>query len=387
MTPRLTLYELTHLVSQTISTALPDSYWVEAELMEIRVSRGHCYMEMVQKDISSSGLVARASAKCWQSRWKLVSKKFVDATGSLPQVGMKLLVRATAEFHEAYGFSLIVNDIDPTYTLGEMAQRREETIARLKEEGIFDLQRTLTLPLFAQHIAVISSATAAGYGDFCNQLQTNDYGFHFSTTLFTAAMQGDKVSESIIACLDEIHSRESEFDCVVIIRGGGATSDMSSFDSLPLAENVANFPLPIITGIGHERDECVLDLIAFHRAKTPTAVAAFLIDHLLSVAARVEMAGKNIRQSALLYFTRQDNLLERIRMRLSSATASLLERENHRIALLAQRVEALDPKNILRRGYTLTLHERRLVRRASSLSSGQELETIFADGRIASIVK
>ncbi len=387
MTPRLTLYELTHLVNQTISSALPDSYWVEAELMEIRESRGHCYMEMVQKDISSSSLVARASAKCWQSRWKLVSKKFTQATGTLPQVGMKLLILATAEFHETYGFSLIVTDIDPTYTLGEMALRREETIARLKEEGIYDLQRTLTLPLFTQHIAVISSATAAGYGDFSHQLISNEYHFHFSTTLFPAVMQGDKVGESIIAYLDQIHAQEDQFDCVVIIRGGGATSDMSAFDSLPLAENVANFPLPIITGIGHERDECALDLIAYHRAKTPTAVATFLIEHLLTVAVRIEQAQKTIHTSALLFSTRGENVLERIRMRIGSATQALFQQETHRLSLLAQRIQALNPATILSRGYTLTLHDRHVVRHSSSLHSGQELQTIFADGQVTSVVK
>ncbi len=387
MTQRLTLFQLTHMVSQAISQSLPESYWVEAELMEIRESHGHCYMEMVEKDISSSSLVARASAKCWQSRWKMVSKKFVEATGGLPQVGMKLLVRATAEFHEAYGFSLIVADIDPAYTLGDVARRREETIARLKEEGVFDLQRELTLPLFAQRIAVISSATAAGYGDFSNQLATNEYGFRFFATLFPAVMQGDKVGESIIDCLDAIHSRESEFDCVVIIRGGGATSDMNAFDSLELAENVANFPLPIITGIGHERDECVLDLIAFHRAKTPTAVATFLIDNLLSVASRVELAQKTIRSTALLFFTRQENILERIRMRLASATQSFVQQHTHRVALLAQRIEALDPATILRSGYTLTLRHRHIVRHPSALVSGQEIETIFSDGQVVSIVK
>ncbi len=408
MNNRLTLFELNTMVGEAVAASLPDVYWVEAELMELRVSHGHCYMEVVQKDVFSSALVARASAKCWRTQWAKVSAKFIEATGGLPAAGMKLLMRVTVDFHAAYGFALIVSDIDPSYTIGDMAQKRQETVLKLKEEGVFDLQRELALPLFCQRIAVISSATAAGYGDFCNQLGGNDYGLSFALTLFPAVMQGEATATSIISRLDEIHSRGA-FDCVVIIRGGGATADMSAFDSLELAENVANFPLPIITGIGHERDECVLDLVAHFKAKTPTAAAAFLIDHLLGVASRVEAAKETIstgigtllerhtsrlqqlssaiRTNALLYLSKKENTVRLASIRINAALQSLLQAEQHRVEMLSRRIESLDPEQQLLRGYTLTLADGQIVRRAESLAAGREIETVFADGRAKSIIR
>ena len=270
----LTLYELNNLVRGVIEATLDRPYWVEAELSEAREVRGHCYMELVQKDEYSATPVARASAKCWHNVWMRLKPRFEQVTGQTLHAGMKVLLLVTANFHEAYGFSWIVQDIDPTYTMGDMARKRQEIIRQLKEEGVFDLQRQLQLPLFAQHIAVISSEQAAGFGDFCNQLDNNDYGFYFSYTLFPAVMQGEQVESSIIRALNDIFDQADDFDAVVIIRGGGATADMSGFDTLALAENVANFPLPIITGIGHERDESILDMISFQRVKTPTAAAA-----------------------------------------------------------------------------------------------------------------
>ena len=272
----VTLYELNHLVSKVIESEMPSEYWVEAELSECRESRGHCYMELIQKDERTATPIAKASAKCWANKWMLIRPGFERTTGQRLHAGMKVLLKVYAQFHEAYGFSWIVTDIDPTYTLGDMARKRQEIIRQLKEEGVFDLQKELQLPLFCQRIAVISSETAAGYGDFCNQLADNPYGFQFQTRLFPAIMQGEGVEQSIIAALERIFSFHipQNFDAVVIIRGGGATSDMSGFDTLALAENVANFPLPIITGIGHDRDECILDMVSHTRVKTPTAAAA-----------------------------------------------------------------------------------------------------------------
>ena len=291
---RLTLYELNNLVREVLECEMPDEYWVEAELSECREARGHCYMELIQKDERNATPIAKASARCWASKWMLVRPYFERTTGQRLHAGMKVLLKVYAQFHEAYGFSWIVTDIDPTYTLGDMARKRQEIIRQLKEEGVFDLQKELQLPLFCQRIAVISSETAAGYGDFCNQLADNPYGFKFETQLFPAIMQGEGVEQSIIDALGKIYSEYSDysehsdysdcpFDCVVIIRGGGATSDMSGFDTLALAENVANFPLPIITGIGHDRDESILDMVSHTRVKTPTAAAAFLIDHLKTI--------------------------------------------------------------------------------------------------------
>ena len=274
----LTLYQLNNLVRQVIDYSLSETYWVEAELAECRESGGHCYMDLVQKDEDT--LVARAQARCWRSTWSYVLPKFMKVTGERPRPGMKVLLMVKPQFHEAYGFSWIVQDIDPNYTLGDMARQRQEIINTLKREGIFDLNKSLSIPMFAQRIAVISSQTAAGYGDFCDQLQNNEYGFKFSTRLFPAVMQGEQVEQTIIEALNKINDSIEDFDVVVIIRGGGATSDFSGFDTLELAENVANFPLPIITGIGHDRDECILDMISCVRVKTPTAAATWLIDNL-----------------------------------------------------------------------------------------------------------
>ena len=231
----VTLYELNRLVSKVIESEMPNEYWVEAELSECRESRGHCYMELIQKDERTATPIAKASAKCWANKWMLIRPGFERTTGQRLHAGMKVLLKVFAQFHEAYGFSWIVTDIDPTYTLGDMVRKRQEIIRQLKEEGVFDLQKELQLPLFCQRIAVISSETAAGYGDFCNQLADNPYGFQFQTRLFPAIMQGEGVEQSIINALGRIFSEYSDdsedsdipFDCVVIIRGGGATSDMS----------------------------------------------------------------------------------------------------------------------------------------------------------------
>ena len=436
MSKSLTLYELNSLVRDVLETTLDNDYWVEAELSEVREVRGHCYMELVQKELFGNTPVARASAKCWQRTWMQLQPRFERATGQTFHAGLKVLLRVHVNFHEAYGFSWIVNDIDPTYTMGEMARRRQEIVRQLEEEGVFDLQRELELPMFCQRIAVISSPNAAGYGDFCNQLADNDFGLQFYVKLFPATMQGEGVEQSIIEALNSIYESHSGtigggFDCVVIIRGGGTTADLSGFDTLALAENVANFPIPIITGIGHERDESVLDMVAHTRVKTPTAAAAFLIDHLAAVLARVNDCQETItsyvsrrmqieqlrlqrvaeripvqfslvksRQTARLdqLFARMTALssqkLSTLNHQLSTLNAQLsplverkLLRERHRLDLLTQRAKSLDPDLLLRRGYSITLKDGHVVRLASDLQSGDIIETRLSNGTITSEVK
>ena len=432
MVNHLSLYELNSLVRDVISMSLPDSYWVEAELSEAREGYGgHCYMELIEKDEHSNTPIAKAHASCWRNRWMLLKPQFERVTGQRIHAGMKVLLKVHAQFHENYGFSWIVDDIDPTYTMGDMARKRMEIIQTLKEEGVFDLQKELKLPMFCQRIAVISSATAAGYGDFCNQLADNGYGLQFTTALFAATMQGEGVEQSVISALNRINEEWENWDCVVIIRGGGATSDLSGFDTLALAENVANFPLPIITGIGHERDESVLDMISFQRVKTPTAAAAFLVDHLTEVYARIEDAQEaivnyvkrrlqvermkferlstqiptlfslvKVRQS-----NRLDQLLNRLKVkaeripadglhrlemleaRLKEPVARKLEKELHRIDMLSQRAIAQDPERLLSRGYSITLKDGKSIKDASQLKAGDEIETRFAKGVAKAVVK
>ena len=440
---RLTLYELNSLVREVLECEMPDEYWVEAELSECRESRGHCYMELVQYDEETAGKsgsartssqfatpIAKASARCWASKWMLIRPYFERTTGQRLHVGMKVLLKVYAQFHEAYGFSWIVTDIDPTYTLGDMARKRQEIIRQLKEEGVFDLQRELRLPLFCQRIAVISSETAAGYGDFCNQLTNNPYGFKFETHLFPAIMQGDGVEQSIINALEHIYNEQLAFDAVVIIRGGGATSDLSGFDTLALAENVANFPIPIITGIGHDRDESILDMVSHTRVKTPTAAATFLIDHLKAVMDILNDSQEQIlrlAQQKLTYYKsqfatvaellprlfsnvkiRQEARLDALNSRITSHAQQkilnsqlsivnlenrlpiLLDRrlmtERHRLQLIEEKAKSFDPALLLSRGYSITLKDGRAIRDAAVLRPGDEIETRLANGTVKSKV-
>ena len=422
---RITLYELNRLVREVIECEMPDEYWVEAELSECRESRGHCYMELIQKEERTATPIAKASAKCWASKWMVIRPYFERTTGQRLHAGMKVLLKVYPQFHEAYGFSWIVTDIDPTYTMGDMARKRQEIIRQLKEEGVFDLQKELSLPLFCQHIAVISSETAAGSGDFCNQLADNPYGFQFRTQLFPAIMQGEGVEQSIIAALERIYASQGVrhfvrsgltkcltpcevFDCVVIIRGGGATSDMSGFDTLALAENVANFPIPIITGIGHDRDESILDMVSHTRVKTPTAAAALLIEHLKAVLDALNDAQDHISRILTITLTRQNAAIDSLNQRLTASvqrrivserakieafeqripmlTERRLTQEKHRLEIIEEKTRMLDPTLLLKRGYSITLHNGKAVKDAQSLKTGDEIETRLSEGTIKSII-
>ena len=404
-----TLRQLNLMVRDAIAMQLPDEYWVEAELSECRERGGHCYMELVEKDDRSNTPIARASAKCWRQTWQMVQPYFELTTGQPLHAGLKVLLKVYAQFHEAYGFSWIVTDIDPTYTLGDMARRRQEIIRQLKEEGVFDLQRELRLPLFAQRIAVISASNAAGYGDFCRQLEDNGYGFHFTIQLFPAIMQGEQVESSIINALNQIYNDISHYDVVCILRGGGATADLSGFDTLALAENVAQFPLPVITGIGHDRDESILDMISHTRVKTPTAAATLLVDNLLRVLDRIERAQtfvsyfvsdsihrhqQRISQLATLIPTLAlrtvsdgRHRIEMLQPRPRLAIERLLTEQKHRLERMALQLQGFDPQILLARGYSITLKDGRAVRDPAQVKPGDEIETRIEKGTFKSIVK
>lgn len=426
----ITLYELNSLVRQTIEIGLPKSYWVEAEISELRENGGHCYLELIEKDKRYNTPIAKASARCWRQTWGMVKPYFENTTGQQLKAGMKVLIEVYAQFHEAYGFSWIISDIDPNYTLGDMARKRQEIIKRLKEEGVFDLNKQLDLPLFSQRIAVISSKSAAGYGDFANQLYGNQYGYYFEAELFAATMQGEDVERSIIKALNAINDRCDDFDCVVIIRGGGATSDMSGFDALELAENVANFPLPIITGIGHDRDECILDMVSHTRVKTPTAAAALLIDNLNTAERRIDDARQRIanlmsrkmeveklrlsrlaerlpalfgsvkdKQEARLDILQErlfrlaeirlsncENIVGQLEKKISLTAEHLLMVEKHRLELLEGRAQNLDPQLLLRRGYSITLVGGKALRDPSQVKQGDKIETRLEKGTIISTI-
>lgn len=384
---RYSLRQLNLMVRDAIEIQLPDDYWVEAELSECRERGGHCYLELIEKDEHTNTPVARASAKCWRQTWQMLQPHFERVTGQPLHAGLKVLLRVYAQFHEAYGFSWIVTDIDPTYTIGDMARKRQEIIRQLKEEGVFDLQRELCIPMFAQRIAVISAAGAAGYGDFIRQLEENDYGFKFEVQLFPAIMQGEQVEQSIIKALNSIYSRIPDFDVVCILRGGGATADLSGFDTLALAENVAQFPLPIITGIGHDRDESILDMVSNTRVKTPTAAAALLIDNLLQVLTRIDSAQQRISTAINQRFATQKARLDSLQTLLPVLAQRFLSNAKHRLELIEIQLQSYDPQLLLRRGYSITLHNGRAVRDPQQLKAGDEIETRVEKGIIKSTVQ
>ena len=406
----LSLLELNALVRRSLEQCLPDQYWIQAELSDVRSNTtGHCYLEFVQKDPRSNNLVAKARGMIWSNIYRLLKPYFEETTGQLFASGIKVLVKVTVQFHELYGYSLTVLDIDPAYTLGDMARRRREILMQLEEEGVLTLNKELEMPVLPQRIAVISSATAAGYGDFCHQLQHNSGGFFFYTELFPALMQGNQVEESVLAALDRINDRVNEFDVVVIIRGGGATSDLSGFDTYLLAAACAQFPLPVITGIGHERDDTVLDSVAHTRVKTTTAAAELLIHPITESADHLEELSARLQQGAYALLEQEGRRLEMIQTRipnlvhrkltdarfallaagkdLAQVTQTLLSRHRHRLELLRQRVAAASPDKLLSRGYSITLKDGKAVTDAASLNPGDQLVTRLAKGSFTSEVR
>lgn len=406
----LSLYELNGLVKRTIRGRMSETYWVQAELSDVRSNySGHCYLEFIQKDASGNNLIAKARGTIWSNIYKMLKPYFEQETGQAFASGIKVLVRVSVDFHELYGYSLTVLDIDPTYTVGDMERKRREILRLLEEEGVIDLNKELEMPVLPQRIAVISSATAAGYGDFCNQLSNNPRGYGFYTELFPAIMQGERVEESIIAALDAIYARLEAFDVVVIIRGGGATSDLSGFDTYDLAVNCAQFPLPIITGIGHERDDTVIDLIAHTRVKTPTAAAAFLVACMDQVADQLDNLSFRLQQGVRNRLLWEHRRIEGLKQRIPSsaykrisdakygllaanrdlqmATRQFLSMKKHRLELLQQRLNDALPEKQLARGYSITLKNGKAVKDASALKEGDTLVTLLYKGKVESVIK
>ena len=425
----LTLYELNNIVRQTIELTLCDEYWIRTEISELHVNR-HCYMEFVQKDDNGNGLIAKARAQVWANRWSIIKPMFERTTGQSLSAGMQVLVKVQVTFHEQYGYSLNVTDIDPTYTLGDIARRRQEILKNLREEGVETMNKELPLPRLLQRIAVISSATAAGYSDFCNQLNNNKKGLAFKTELFQATMQGKDVEDSVIAALNRIAERIEEWDVVVIIRGGGSTSDLSGFDSLPLAENVAQFPLPIITGIGHERDDTIIDLISHTRVKTPTAAADFIVHHqeeelnnieylanalthladklILSQSARISHLAEKIpmlfsaikaKQETHLHqilsilnakstqhLENQKNKVQMLNTQLGLLAPLIITKQKHRIELIDSKLDYASPDRILQLGFSITRIDGKAIRHSDTIHEGDTIETTLASGTIKSTV-
>ncbi len=474
MNQKLTLSQLNESIKDTLLDAFPTTVWVVAEVSELKENRrGHCYLELIEKE--GNEIIARSRATIWSYTFRMLKPYFETTTGQFLSEGIKILVQVTVEYHPVYGLSLNIKDIDPTYTVGDMALQRKEIITRLQTEGVFEMNKELELPLVPQKIAIISSATAAGFLDFMNQLDANEFGFKFYTKLFEATMQGTETVPSIIHSLERIFQYDDFFDVVVIIRGGGATADLSSFDNYDLAFNVTQFPLPVITGIGHEKDDTIIDLVAHTRMKTPTAVAEFLVtgvarfyerlldmeneviqftrniiddeqnkleriaeslnysvsDFITEKEARLLRKGNKLQQNVSqfsfkkkyeinnlkhdlesavsLWFVETKNRMEQKRRILKRVVGESLLKENatlihykdlitsqskrmifaeqEKIHINENSVRLLNPENILKRGYSLTLKDGEIVKSATQLNVNDEIETRFADGKVRSKIK
>lgn len=476
MKNKLLLSELNYQIRDVLIEAFPETVWVVAEISEMKENRsGHCYLELIEKDELTDEILARARATIWSYTFRMLKPYFETTTGQTFSSGIKVLVQASVEFHPAFGLSLNIKDIDPTYTLGDMARRRNEIINRLREEGVFDMNKELPLPEVPQKIAIISSSTAAGYLDFINQLENNVYNFRFYPKLFEATMQGAEAVPSVIRALERIFVYEDFFDAVVIIRGGGAQADLSCFDNYELALNVAQFPLPVLTGIGHEKDDTIVDLVAHTRLKTPTAVAEFLISgvhifyeklnglesdilgrardildfetrHLERLGSDFVKAGKiftlskksgieglshklntvvgrytnkkikqlnlygnsasgnvrlflnlsenklkqysyGVRKQTEFVILNRKNTIKNMTGNLKSSAVNFIHTLNSDIFLKEKSVYLLNPENVLRRGYTLTYKDGKLVKSKCGLNEGDRLTTRFTDGDVQSKIE
>lgn len=448
----ISLREYALLLRRTVA-ACPElrERWVTAELSDVTVRGGHCYMELVEKTPTGQ-IAAKMRATIWQSVYHRLRMKFIQAAGREISSGIKLMVRGSANIHEVFGLSFNVSDIDPSYTLGDMERVRREILAALKREGLADYNLSLPMPDAPQRIAVISAAGAAGYGDFMNQLEGNPFGIVFYTKLFQAVMQGERTSESVRNALDIIEMSVDFWDCVVIIRGGGATTDLTGFDELELARRVASYPIPIIVGIGHERDRTVLDEIANVRVKTPTAAAEWLVNSATGVLARIsdlcrliatetserlrgaqrqlswlqtqihtgastrlsaasgrltaleslipslarrqmDIARQRVASAGTLVSGAGISRVAQMRDRLGYLSSMLLqsaylplERQQRRLENLRGLVDVLSPENTLRRGYSLTIRDSRIVKNPSGLREGETITTLFAGGKAESVI-
>jgi exodeoxyribonuclease VII large subunit len=405
----ITLSQLNLLIRDKIENAFPDTCWIVAETSDVRLNQnGNCYLEFIEKKGPANNIIAKARGYIWANTCRMLMPYFEEKTGQSFVSGLKVLVKVSVEFHPVYGYGLNVCDIDPAYTAGDMQQHRQQILNQLEEEGILSLNKELEMPLLPQRIAVITSPTAAGYEDFMNHLENNKQGFAFYTRLFPAVMQGEQTEKTIIGALDRIYESREAFDVAVIIRGGGATSDLASFDTYSLAANCAQFPLPIITGIGHERDDTVLDFVSHCRAKTPTAVADYLVaclEHAFS-ALRENQSGLIFASNRMLdasfekihhlihhlhiyaynSIEKQSLMLSMISDRLHQFPKQFLLAEEIRLKEKASFFKLSSPQYILSKGYSITLKNGKAVKSAQSLREGDSIETILMEGKISSTV-
>ena len=382
---KYSLKELCDWIQEIVENDLPHRYWVCAEIASMSV-RGHCYMELVEK-AENGILAAKVRATCWSNVYHLLSAYFLQETGQSLHTGLQVMLEVSVEYHAVYGLSLNVWNIDPTYTLGDLAKQRQATIQQLTEDGVMDLQKALQIPSLPRRVAVISSADAAGYGDFCDQLKHNRFGFKFHVQLYPAVVQGDTAARSVVQALNSIAALEEEWDVVVIIRGGGASTDMSCFDDYNLASHCAQFPLPIIAGIGHTRDVSVVDMVVHTSVKTPTAAAEWLIERVAEQVERVGSLMLRLQRATQNAVSREKNRLLLYEQQIFNAVRGKAVRERGKLDLWMKTIELHSPERIFKMGYSLTMVNGKMVRSQSEVNEGDVLETHLHDGVIQSVVK
>ena len=388
-----------------------DSCWVIAEINEMKInSNEHCYLELIEKDENTQYIKSRIQATIWASHFRAINPYFQSLTGQALKSGIKIMVKVQIQYHELYGLSLNITDIEPAYTVGEIELRKQKIISQLKEDGVFEINKELPFPVLPQRIAIISSKTAAGYRDFMHQLTENEYGYVFQTTLFEAVMQGVGAESSIIAAFEEIYKNYQSFDVVIIIRGGGSQTDLSCFDLYDLVYHATQCPLPYLTGIGHDKDVSILDMTAHKMLKTPTAVADFFVNHFVALEQDLleyedkllEMLDIKMNQEKEMlveFYSRcktiLNNTVYREKMLLSNVlpdkiknlSRQLLERNKLKINSMEVQVEMLNPENILKKGYSITLFKGKRITAATQIAENEEIETILSNIKINSIVK
>jgi exodeoxyribonuclease VII large subunit len=406
----ITLSELNSRIQSIIRLNFDKALWIRAEISELHENyTGHCYMELIEKDGNSDALTAKAKANCWASTYRMLKPYFESETGETLRAGLSVLLAVTVEFHGVYGFSLNIRDIDPIFTVGELAARRLQIIRRLEKEGVATMNRQLEFPKLPQRIAVISSATAAGYGDFCNQLQHNPAGLVFYPHLFPAVMQGEQAEASIISALEKIYENIELFDVVAIIRGGGATTDLACFDSYDLALNCAQFPLPVITGIGHQRDVSILDMVAHTSVKTPTAAAELLIERLQNVENEIRQSFAAVCHILKTYLNEESRMLQEMKSAIKQQLKSLIlqqkygfEQQKTRLFsafrfvaasqkaglhALERNLELRSPLYLMQRGYSISTRNGKRIVSVKEIQQGDKIRTFVADGSFESEVK
>lgn len=376
-----TLSELLEAVGLILSDNLPDRYWVKAEISSLSArTGGHCYMELIESNI------AKVRANCWANVWYDLSRRFTAATDRTLQPGMSILAQVSVSFHRLYGFSLTIHDIDPLFSLGDIAMKRQENIAKLEKTGMTKKQRLLSLPTLPKRIAVISSQSAAGYQDFEHQLKSNNYSFAFRTTLFEAAMQGENAAKTIIEAIKTIN-QEAGFDAIVIIRGGGATTDLSCFDDYDLAVACACSTTAVITGIGHTRDVSLLDMVAYRSLKTPTAVAEFFIGLMAEQLTSLVELDNRLHRTAIAFVERKRQRADSIAVRLRSAFINIIRSKSMQLAVYENNINICSPERIFKKGYTLTTLNGQLLKSRAQVKDGDIIQTEWQDGCATSVIR